>query len=101
MADDPLAVLDGRLEVTRKTGVSTADFERYSARKGEPAALIDGIPPLDRHLVPGVEVESDVGAWQVIETPGHAPSHVCLHQPERRLLLSGEHLLGRTVLFFD
>ena len=35
------------------------------------------------------------------ETPGHAPSHVVLHQPERKLMISGDHLLGRTVLFFD
>ena len=35
------------------------------------------------------------------ETPGHAPSHVCLFQPERRLLISGDHLLGRISLFFD
>jgi glyoxylase-like metal-dependent hydrolase (beta-lactamase superfamily II) len=46
-------------------------------------------------------VETDLGTWQVHETPGHAPSHVVLHQPERRLLISGDHLLGRTVLFFD
>jgi glyoxylase-like metal-dependent hydrolase (beta-lactamase superfamily II) len=51
--------------------------------------------------VPGAEVETDLGAWKVVETPGHAPSHVVLHQPERRLLISGDHLLGRTVLFFD
>jgi glyoxylase-like metal-dependent hydrolase (beta-lactamase superfamily II) len=51
--------------------------------------------------VPGVEVETALGTWQVHETPGHAPSHVVLHQPERRLLISGDHLLGRTVLFFD
>ena len=51
--------------------------------------------------VPGVEVETDLGTWQVYETPGHAPSHVVLHQPERRLMISGDHLLGRTVLFFD
>ena len=37
----------------------------------------------------------------MIETPGHAPSHVCLHQPERRLLISGDHLLGRISLYFD
>ena len=37
----------------------------------------------------------------MIETPGHAPSHVCLHQPERRLLISGDHLLGRVSLYFD
>jgi glyoxylase-like metal-dependent hydrolase (beta-lactamase superfamily II) len=37
----------------------------------------------------------------VIETPGHAPSHICLYQPERRLLISGDHLLGRVSLYFD
>ena len=34
-------------------------------------------------------------------TPGHAPSHVSLFQPERRLLISGDHLLGRVSLYFD
>ena len=49
----------------------------------------------------GVEVETDLGAWRVYETPGHAPSHVVLHQPERGLLLSGDHLLGRVSLYYD
>jgi glyoxylase-like metal-dependent hydrolase (beta-lactamase superfamily II) len=55
----------------------------------------------DRDLLPGVEIETDHGVWQVHETPGHAPSHVCLHQPERGLLLSGDHLLGRVSLYYD
>jgi glyoxylase-like metal-dependent hydrolase (beta-lactamase superfamily II) len=55
----------------------------------------------DRELLPGVEVETDLGTWQVHETPGHAPSHVVLHQPERGLLLSGDHLLGRVSLYYD
>jgi glyoxylase-like metal-dependent hydrolase (beta-lactamase superfamily II) len=46
-------------------------------------------------------VETGLGTWQVYETPGHAPSHVVLHNPERKLMISGDHLLGRTVLFFD
>jgi glyoxylase-like metal-dependent hydrolase (beta-lactamase superfamily II) len=46
-------------------------------------------------------VETDLGTWGVHETPGHAPSHVVLHQPERGLLLSGDHLLGRVSLFYD
>ncbi len=37
----------------------------------------------------------------MLETPGHAPSHVCLFQPERRLLISGDHVLGRISLYFD
>jgi glyoxylase-like metal-dependent hydrolase (beta-lactamase superfamily II) len=55
----------------------------------------------DKDLVNGVEVETDLGPWTVVETPGHAPSHVCLHQPARRLLISGDHLLGRVSLYFD
>ena len=51
--------------------------------------------------MPGVEVDTDLGTWQVHETPGHAPSHVVLHQPERGLLLSGDHLLGRVSLYYD
>jgi glyoxylase-like metal-dependent hydrolase (beta-lactamase superfamily II) len=54
-----------------------------------------------RELLPGVEVETDLGRWQVYETPGHAPSHVVLFQAERRLLVSGDHVLGRVSLYFD
>ena len=57
---------------------------------------------VDRDLLPGVDDRRPTSAsWQVVETPGHAPSHVCLHQPERRLLISGDHLLGRVSLYFD
>ncbi len=101
-ADDPQAALEQRLEVGRMSGVPISALDRYRAeRSDKPEDLIDAIRPPDRDLVPGVEVETDLGTWQVVETPGHAPSHVCLHQPERRLLVSGDHLLGRAVLFFD
>ncbi len=49
----------------------------------------------------GVRIETDLGEWTVYETPGHAPSHVCLYQPERRILISGDHVLGRISLFYD
>ncbi|HET7589911.1 MAG TPA: MBL fold metallo-hydrolase [Solirubrobacterales bacterium] len=102
LADDPQAALEQRLEVARQSGVPPASLERYrEARSGDTETGIDLIKEPDRDLVPGVEVETDLGAWRVLETPGHAPSHVVLHQPERRLLISGDHLLGRTVLFFD
>lgn len=102
LADDPEAALEQRLEVARESGVPEAALARYrEARKDDDDTGLDAIAEPDRDLVPGVEVETDLGAWQVHETPGHAPSHVVLHQPERRLLVSGDHLLGRTVLFFD
>jgi glyoxylase-like metal-dependent hydrolase (beta-lactamase superfamily II) len=102
IADDPKAALEQRIEVARQSGVPAASLERYRQTRGESDETgIDGIKVPDRDLLPGVEVETDHGAWQVYETPGHAPSHVVLHQPERKLMISGDHLLGRTVLFFD
>ena len=101
-ADDPAAALEHRIEVARQSGVPPAALERYrEARKGDDDTGIEAIVEPDRDLLPGVEVETDLGTWQVHETPGHAPSHVVLHQPERKLMISGDHLLGRTVLFFD
>jgi glyoxylase-like metal-dependent hydrolase (beta-lactamase superfamily II) len=101
-ADDPAASFERRIEVARQSGVPAASLERFRQRhKDDNDNGIDGIAEPDRDLLPGVEVETDLGAWQVYETPGHAPSHVVLHQPERKLMISGDHLLGRTVLFFD
>jgi glyoxylase-like metal-dependent hydrolase (beta-lactamase superfamily II) len=102
LADDPAAALERRIEVARQSGVPATALERYrEMREEDDETGIDAIVEPDRDLLPGVEVETDLGTWQVHETPGHAPSHVVLHQPERRLMISGDHLLGRTVLFFD
>jgi glyoxylase-like metal-dependent hydrolase (beta-lactamase superfamily II) len=102
LADDPAVALERRLEVARQSGVPAAALERYrESRSGDEETGIDAIRVPDRDLLPGVEVETDQGVWQVHETPGHAPSHVVLHQPESRLMITGDHLLGRTVLFFD
>jgi glyoxylase-like metal-dependent hydrolase (beta-lactamase superfamily II) len=100
-ATDPEAALARRIEVGRQSGVSDEALARYASRIGEmPSGIASVIEP-DRALVSGVSVETDLGVWQVYETPGHAPSHVCLFQPERRLLISGDHLLGRISLFYD
>jgi glyoxylase-like metal-dependent hydrolase (beta-lactamase superfamily II) len=102
MAGDPAAALERRIEVGRQSGVPPRALERYREARGvDEESPIEELREPDRDLVGGVEVETDLGSWQVHHTPGHAPSHVVLHQPERRLMLTGDHLLGRTVLFFD
>jgi glyoxylase-like metal-dependent hydrolase (beta-lactamase superfamily II) len=99
--ETPEQTLARRVEVARQSGVPEEPLRRWAARRRSVGSGIDGELVVDRELVPGVTVSTDLGAWQVIETPGHAPSHVCLHQPERRLLISGDHLLGRVSLYFD
>lgn len=100
-AKDPERAFERRYEVARQSGVpaDTVD-EAREARRGEGFGIAEIVMP-DRELLPGVEVDTDLGRWQVYETPGHAPSHVVLHQPDRGLLLSGDHLLGRVSLYFD
>ena len=100
-ARDPDRSFERRLEVARQSGVPAATLAEYeSAGRGVGFGIAEIVTP-DRDLVEGVEVDTDLGAWRVYETPGHAPSHVVLHQPERGLLLSGDHLLGRVSLYYD
>ncbi len=100
-AGDPEQALQRRLEVARQSGVPADARTRFEeARRGQGFGIAEITLP-DRELLPGVEVQTDLGRWQVYETPGHAPSHVVLHQPERGLLLSGDHLLGRVSLYYD
>jgi glyoxylase-like metal-dependent hydrolase (beta-lactamase superfamily II) len=100
-ASNPESTLARRIEVGRQSGVPEPALRRYAERMKEiPSGIAEAIEP-DRDLVEGVEVVSDLGTWKVYETPGHAPSHICLFQPERQLLISGDHLLGRISLFYD
>ena len=102
MVEDPEAVLrpaPGGRPPERRAGGAAAPLRRRARATADPG-IVGPIEP-DRDLVTGVTVGSDLGEWVTYETPGHAPSHVCLFQPERRLLISGDHLLGRISLYFE
>jgi glyoxylase-like metal-dependent hydrolase (beta-lactamase superfamily II) len=100
-AQDPDAALQRRLEVARQSGVPDEPLRAYAeSRRGQGFGISRIIEP-DRPLLPGLEIETDLGQWHVHETPGHAPSHVCMFQPEHRMLISGDHLLGRVSLYYD
>jgi glyoxylase-like metal-dependent hydrolase (beta-lactamase superfamily II) len=100
-AADPEAALARRLEVARTSGVPEEPLRAYAERRrGQPFGIAAVVEP-QRDLVDGVVVDTDLGPWEAYETPGHAPSHVCLFQPERRLLISGDHVLGRVSLYYD
>ncbi len=100
-AGDPGAAIAQFVELGRQSGVSEQALRRYVEHaRDSPSGVARVIEP-DRDLVAGVELATDLGPWTVYETPGHAPSHVCLFQRERRLLLSGDHVLGRISLYYD
>jgi glyoxylase-like metal-dependent hydrolase (beta-lactamase superfamily II) len=100
-AADPEESLARRMEIARQSGVPEAPLVRWAEQRRGANLGLAGELKVDRELVEGVVVDTDLGPWQVLHTPGHAPSHVCLYQPERRVLLSGDHVLGRVSLYFD
>ena len=100
-AEDPDEGLARRVEVARMSGVPLEPLAEWAQAAKQRGYGIKRVVEPARELVAGVVVETDVGSWSVHETPGHAPSHVCLHQPQRRILISGDHLLGRVSLYFD
>jgi glyoxylase-like metal-dependent hydrolase (beta-lactamase superfamily II) len=98
---DPEAALERRLEVGRQSGVPQRALEEYARlARTLPSGVARFMAP-DRTLATGDTVESDRGTWMVYETPGHAPSHICLFEPEQRILISGDHVLGRISLYYD
>jgi len=99
--ENPEATLSERLEIGRQSGVSEAALDGYVERIKQMGSGVARLVEPDRPLVDGVVIDTDLGSWHVYETPGHAPSHVCFFQPERRLLISGDHLLGRVSLYFE
>lgn len=53
---------------------------------------IEPVTP-DRTLADGDALRLGDEVWQVLHTPGHAGGLICLYQPQRRLLISSDHLL--------
>jgi glyoxylase-like metal-dependent hydrolase (beta-lactamase superfamily II) len=47
----------------------------------------------DHTLVDGDVIRLGGDDWEVLHTPGHAGDLICLYQPERKLLISSDHLL--------
>ncbi len=101
LATDPERALERRAAFGRSHGAPEELLARLVADRRRAPPGFDGVVEPARELVDGTEVETGLGRWIVRETPGHAPSHVVFHQPERRLLVSGDALVGKTFLYFD
>ena len=70
-------------------------FQQFLSRfehalKEEPKPL-----RLDQFLEDGDTIDLPGAKLKVIWTPGHAAEHICLHDAERRILFSGDHILPK------
>jgi glyoxylase-like metal-dependent hydrolase (beta-lactamase superfamily II) len=47
----------------------------------------------DVTLYGGETITTGYFSFKVLWTPGHAPGHICLYEPTRKILFSGDHIL--------
>ncbi len=51
-------------------------------------------PSYGSPLAEGVRIETEHHAFEVIHTPGHSPDHLCLYEPDRGWLFTGDLFAG-------
>jgi glyoxylase-like metal-dependent hydrolase (beta-lactamase superfamily II) len=91
-----IANLDGHREWQRRilaeAGVSAAMTALVHTSLLEIQQNFQPLKP-DRLLSGGEIFMTPHGPLEVLWTPGHSPGHVCLYDPGRRVLISGDHIL--------
>jgi glyoxylase-like metal-dependent hydrolase (beta-lactamase superfamily II) len=97
---NPGEVGAARHDRARREGVPEGELDHYGD-VSEEAEGIAGAPEPDEPLVEGVRLSSGAGTLEVIETPGHAPSHVALYEPCQRILFSADLVYDWFGPYFD
>ena len=73
-----------------RCGAPAAELARLEAEIGELEAALTNIEP-DVELTDGMPVPGTDGGC-ALHTPGHTPGHLCFHDRDRDLLLTGDHV---------
>ena len=81
-------------------GVGPTEVQELTAFE-DWSPFISGVVDADTWFEGGEEIAAGSRTWQVIHTPGHSSSHICLWAPEERALLSGDHLLAAITPHID
>lgn len=82
---EPGRIEQRRERRARQEGVPERRLEPYRTAAEELEGALAAVTP-DHHLTDGDELSG----WQVVETPGHCPSHITLFHPERRIAFVGD-----------
>jgi glyoxylase-like metal-dependent hydrolase (beta-lactamase superfamily II) len=52
-----------------------------------------GIAPSFRFIEDGEIIKKSAYKFTCVQTPGHSKGHMCLYEPEKRILIAGDHIL--------
>lgn len=94
-ADTGREAPDDGVRFYRSAGWDAAALEIYAARFGGFGKGVYPLPDSYRRISQGDGLRIGPWVWRVVVGSGHSPEHVCLHQPELKLLISGDQVLPR------
>jgi len=109
--DSRIYLNDEEIETVRNAKGQGFGFAKaYMIRYGFPEAILEKAldqllaggarsyswrPELDPIAVmDGDRINMGPYSFLCVHTPGHSPGHTCLYEPERKMLLAGDHILG-------
>jgi glyoxylase-like metal-dependent hydrolase (beta-lactamase superfamily II) len=91
---DPDALLERMDSWYSRHGVDPIDKEALE-RGSMPMRFFVSIFKPDEQMKGGETMSVGDFVFEVVWTPGHSPGHICLYEPNHRLLLSGDHVLPK------
>jgi glyoxylase-like metal-dependent hydrolase (beta-lactamase superfamily II) len=97
---EPARIAAARERRSRHEGVPEHLLELYADVREETDGVLEATSP-DHPLASGVTFASKLGDWEVVETPGHCPTHVCLVQRDRSLIIVGDLVASAFAPWFD
>lgn len=91
---DPDALLDRMDTWYSRHGVDAIDKEALE-RGSMPMRFFVSVFEADKVTKGGETLTVGEFEFEIVWTPGHSPGHICLYEPNHRLLLSGDHVLPK------
>jgi glyoxylase-like metal-dependent hydrolase (beta-lactamase superfamily II) len=89
---EPEGLLERMGEWLKEHGVEQEDVEDLERGSMPVRFFVQTVMP-DNPVEGGETINVGDFVFEVVWTPGHAPGHICLYEPNHRLFLSGDHVL--------
>lgn len=89
---NPESLLAEMRELLQANGVPEEDLPEL-VEVAMPLREFVGMVTADNKLKGGEKISLGSAELRVIITPGHSPGHICLYEPKRKFLFSGDHVL--------
>lgn len=88
----PKGLMDQMAEFMKLNGVPSMETPQMAQGSMGMLGNVAPVPP-DTEVKGGEVIKAGDFDFEIIWTPGHSPGHICLYEPNRKVLFTGDHIL--------